>query len=80
MGYDNVTLVITDTMLKQVVSVHEHEYGESQFLQNVITFLQNYSVPTRPITLLERSTFRTGDTCISDDKLCISPTCKSIFF
>ena len=42
MDYDSVTLVITDTMQKQVVSVHEHEDGQSQFLQNVITFLQNY--------------------------------------
>jgi hypothetical protein len=43
LGYDNVTLVITDTRQKQVVSVHEHEDGESQFLQKGITFLQNYS-------------------------------------
>jgi hypothetical protein len=43
LGYGNVTLVITDTMQKQVVSVHEHEDGESQVLQNVVTFLQNYS-------------------------------------
>jgi hypothetical protein len=43
LDYDNVTLVTTDTLQKQVASIHEHEDAESQFLQNVITFLQIYS-------------------------------------